>query len=246
MGTLNGRTALVTGGSRGIGRAVVQRLAAEGAAVVFGYHRDAVAAETCAAEVIGGGGTAHAVQADLADLDQVRRLVETADTLLHGLDVVVNNAADPEQLDIAKATPGHYDRLMAVNARAPFFVMQHALDVLRDGGRVINISSIAAAMSAPGAAVYAGSKAALERFTTTAAQEFGPRGITVNAIAPGTVDTDMLRGLHDERSRQALAAVTPLRRLGEGADIAGVVAFLAGRDAAYVTGQIIPVNGGLR
>ncbi|MEU5637660.1 SDR family oxidoreductase [Streptomyces rishiriensis] len=246
MGTLNGRTAMVTGGSRGVGRAVVGRLAAEGAAVVFGYHRDTAAAEACAAQVRGAGGTAHAVQADLADLGEVRRLVDTADSLLQGLDIVVNNAAEPEQFGIAEATHSHYDRLMAVNARAPFFVMQYALGALRDGGRIINVSSIAAAMAAPGAAVYAGGKAALERFTTTAAQEFGPRGITVNAVAPGTVDTDMLRDLHDERSRQALAAVTPLRRLGRGSDVAGVVAFLAGPDAAFVTGQVIPVNGGLR
>ncbi|MFI5822325.1 SDR family oxidoreductase [Streptomyces rishiriensis] len=246
MGTLNGRTAMVTGGSRGVGRAVVGRLAAEGAAVVFGYHRDTAAAEACAAQVRGAGGTAHAVQADLADLGEVRRLVDTADSLLQGLDIVVNNAAEPEQFGIAEATRSHYDRLMAVNARAPFFVMQYALGALRDGGRIINVSSIAAAMAAPGAAVYAGGKAALERFTTTAAQEFGPRGITVNAVAPGTVDTDMLRDLHDERSRQALAAVTPLRRLGRGSDVAGVVAFLAGPDAAFVTGQVIPVNGGLR
>ncbi|WP_329406296.1 SDR family oxidoreductase [Streptomyces sp. NBC_00704] len=246
MGTLNGRTAMVTGGSRGIGRAVVRRLAAEGAAVVFGYHRDEAAAGSCAAEVREAGGTAHAVRADLADLGEVRRLVDTADGLLRGLDIVVNNAAEPEQLGIADATPEHYERLMAVNARAPFFVMRYALDALRDGGRIVNVSSIAASMAAPGAAVYAGGKAALERFTTTAAQEFGPRGITVNAVAPGTVDTDMLRDLHDERSRRTLAAVTPLRRLGRGSDVAGVVAFLAGPDAAFVTGQIIPVNGGLR
>jgi len=246
MHALNGRKALVTGASRGVGRAVAQRLAADGAAVVLGYHRAEAAAEACAEEIRAAGGTAYPLGADLADLGQVRAFVARATELLGGLDILVNNAAESDQVAIADATDAHYDRLMAVNARAPFFLMQCAQAVLPDGGRVINVSSIATSLSAPGAAVYAGSKAALERFTTTAAHELGPRGITVNAVAPGTVDTDMLRGLHGERALQALAAMTPLRRLGQGADIAGVVAFLAGDDASFVTGQTIAVNGGLR
>lgn len=246
MRALEGRTAVVTGASRGIGRAIAQRLAADGAAVVLGYRDAERNALEGVAEIRRRGGTAHAVGADLGDLAQVRSFVARATDLLGGLDIVVNNAAESEQVGMAQATDDHYDRLMAVNARAPFFIMQGAQAALRDGGRVINISSIATSMSAPGAAVYAGSKAALERFTTTAAHELGPRGITVNAVAPGTVDTDMLRGLHDERARQTLAAVTPLRRLGRATDIAGVVAFLSGDDAAFITGQVIAVNGGLR
>ncbi|KND26538.1 3-ketoacyl-ACP reductase [Streptomyces acidiscabies] len=245
-GALNGRKAVVTGASRGVGRAIALRLAADGAAVVIGYHQGESAAKSCAEEIRAAGGTAHTVGADLADLEQVRAFMTRAGELLGGLDIVVNNAAESEQVAIADADDTHYERVMAVNARAPFFIMQCAQAVLGEGGRIINISSIATSLSAPGAAVYAGSKAALERFTTTAAHELGPRGITVNAIAPGTVDTDMLRELHGERAREAFAAVTPLRRLGRGDDIAGVVAFLAGGDAAFVTGQTIAVNGGFR
>ncbi|MFI6642482.1 SDR family oxidoreductase [Streptomyces sp. NPDC050504] len=241
MGHLAGLTALVTGGSRGIGRSVVERLSADGVRVVFGYHQ----AEQAAQEVASATG-AHPVRADIADAKAVAALFDQAERAVGPLDVLVSNAAVwlPHSR-IEEATEETYDRVMAVNAKGTFLTLQHASTRLRDGGRVITMSSVGVRRPAPGNAVYAASKAAVEQFTAVAAQELGPRRITVNCIAPGATDTELLRQSLPPRLLERAARNTVLGRLGTGDDIAGIVAFLAGPDAAWITGQTISATGGL-
>jgi 3-oxoacyl-[acyl-carrier protein] reductase len=236
--TLTGKTAVVTGGSRGIGRAIVQRLARDGARVVFSYREDQASADALVRAV----GDAVAVRADQEDPASLRVLFES---VADGLDILVNNAAIIAPAFIRDITPELFDRVMAVNAKFPLLAMQRAEPVLRDGGRIINISTLNTAAPAPGIALYCASKAALEQFTRVAAREFGPRGITVNAVSPGATDTDLLRAANPPKALGEAVALTPLGRLGEPADIADVVAFLAGPDARWITGQNIQATGGL-
>ncbi|HEY3753928.1 MAG TPA: SDR family oxidoreductase [Pseudonocardiaceae bacterium] len=241
-GVLAGKAAVVTGGARGIGRAIVMRLAADGASVVFSFASNQQAADDV---VAAGQGRVHAVRADQGDPADQRRLFEVAQERLGGLDILVNNAAISPPTPILAVTPEDYDRVMNVNARGPFFAIQHAGRVLRDGGRIINISTINTALPPPGGALYAASKAALELFSGVAAIEFGPRGITVNSVSPGATDTDLLRESNPGVTFESVIEQTPLRRLGVPADIANVVAFLAGPDSKWVTGQNIRATGGL-
>jgi 3-oxoacyl-[acyl-carrier protein] reductase len=236
--TLTGKTAVVTGGSRGIGRAIVRRLAADGARVVFSYREDRAAADALAREV----GDAVAVRADQEDPANLEVLFEP---VADGLDILVNNAAIIAPASIRDITPELFRRAMAVNAEFPLLAMQRAETLLRDGGRIINISTLNTVAPGPGIALYCASKAALEQFTKVAAREFGPRGITVNAVSPGATDTELLRAANSPEVLEEAAALTPLGRLGEPADIADVVAFLAGPDARWITGQNIQATGGL-
>jgi 3-oxoacyl-[acyl-carrier protein] reductase len=169
VGVLAGKLALVTGGSRGIGRAIVKRLAADGAAVVFSFLRDQTAAEEVMAAVQAAGGNAYAVQADLGRLAEVWRLFDQAERHLGGLDILVNNASVVVTVSIAEATEQAYDRVMAVNSRGTFFALQQAARRLRDGGRIVNLSTVNTVLPAPGVAIYAASKAAVEQFTLVAA-----------------------------------------------------------------------------
>lgn len=246
MGTLAGKAAVVTGGSRGIGRAIVERLARDGATVVFNYARSADAAAEVEASVRAAGGTAHAVQADLSAPTAVEDLLAAASERLDGLDILVNNAAlDTPPRPIADLDASIWDEVMTVNARSTFLTVQHAARTMRDGGRIINISTLNTARPAPGIAAYAASKAAIEQLTKVAAIELGARGITVNAVCPGATDTDLLRHSNPESALERIPQLTPLRRLGQPADIADVVALLAGPDARWITGQIVFATGGL-
>jgi 3-oxoacyl-[acyl-carrier protein] reductase len=245
MGVLAGKGALVTGGSRGIGRAIVQRLAADGAGVVFSFIADEAAARRVAGEVAGAGGRAFALRADQGDLDDVRRLFDEARERLDGLDIVVINAASGLPAAIEDVTEDHYDRFMAAHAKGPFFIIQRAGRVLREGGRIIIISTINTRLHPPGGALYTGAKGALENFTAVAALEFGGRGITVNAVSPGTTDTDLLRAANPGETFEEEVARTALKRLGQPEDIARVVAWLAGPDSAWITGQVLRADGGL-
>lgn len=242
MGLLEGQGAVVTGGSRGIGRAIVRRLVADGATVVFSYHQDAAAAKEVVEE---NDGRAIAVQADLGDPADVARLYEEAGERLDGLDIVVNNAGTAQPRLIDEVTEEEYDRVMAVNAKGVFLSIQHAARRMRDGGRIVNVSTVNTIMAGPGISVYAASKAAVEQFTKVAARELGGRGITVNTVLPGATDTDMLRATNTEQGLQMAVAMTALGRLGTPADIADVVALLVGPDARWITGQQIVAGGGL-
>jgi 3-oxoacyl-[acyl-carrier protein] reductase len=245
VGALEGKGALVTGGSRGIGRAIVRRLAADGAAVVFSYRQNEAAAREVVREVTEDGGQAFAVRADQGSLDDLRRLAGQADEHLTGLDIVVVNAADGLPVPIGQVSEDGYDRFMAVNAKGPFFLIQHAGRVLRDGGRIIALSTLNTRLHPPGGALYTGAKGALENFTKVAAIEFGGRGITANVVSPGSTDTEMLRAANPGATFEDVVARTALRRLGQPGDIAAVVAFLAGPDSGWISGQNLAADGGL-
>lgn len=245
MRPLLGKSALVTGGSRGIGRAIVERLARDGAVVTFSFVRDADAAQAVAATVEDQGGAARAVQCDLADGVAIAALFKAAETFGSGLDIVVNNAGVAQTGLIAETTDEEYDEVMDVNTRGTFRALREAALRLSDGGRIVNISTLNTAVRGAGLALYAASKAAVEQFTVVAAHELGPRGITVNAVSPGAVDTDLLRAVNNAEALARIPAMTPLRRLGEPADVADVVAFLVSPDGRWLTGQNLRATGGV-
>lgn len=244
MPPLDGRTALVTGGSRGIGRAVVQRLADDGAEVVLGYLERQEEAEGVVAAVAAAGGRAHAVRADLRVTADLRGMFDRAEALLGGLDIVVSSAAVMRHLSFADTTEEQYDDLMALNTRATFFILQEAVRRLRDGGRVVTISSTATVLAQPRQAVYSASKAAVEQLTRVAARTLGARGITVNAVSPGAVETEAVLAAASPETLSQWRRPTAFGRLGLPADVADVVAFLAGPDARWVTGQTLRAAGG--
>jgi 3-oxoacyl-[acyl-carrier protein] reductase len=246
MGVLEGKGAVVTGGSRGIGRAIVQRLAADGATVVFNFARSAERAAQVEQEVRDAGGLAHGVRIDLAHPGAIDDLMAVADEHLDGLDILVNNAAlEFAPAPIADIDEELYDAVMAVNAKSTFLTIRHAARTMREGGRIINISTLNTTRPAPGIAPYAASKGAIEQLTKVAATELGARGITVNAVCPGATDTDLLRSTNPAVALEQIATITPLGRLGQPADIADVVALLASPDGRWLTGQIIHATGGL-
>jgi len=244
MGTLDGKGALVTGGSRGIGRAIVKRLAWDGASVLFSYLSHEVAAQSVVAEVTGTGGRANALRADQGRLDDLRRLTAQAEAWLDGLDIVVINASGALPQMIDDVTEESYDEFMAASARGPFFLIQYAGRTLRDGGRIISISTLNTRLHPPGGALYTGAKGALEHFTVVAALEFGGRGITANIVSPGATDTELLRAANPGETFEDDVARTALKRLGQPEDIAGVVAFLAGPDSGWISGQNLSATGG--
>lgn len=246
MKPLQGKGAVVTGGSRGIGAAIVQRLAADGATVVFSYARDHGSALWVEKSVRDRGGEATSVRIDLANKDSVDELMTFASHHLDGLDILVNNAAlQFEPAPIAQMDDETFDSIMTVNATAVFRAIRHAATEMRDNGRIINISTLNTVRPAPGNSPYAASKGAVEQLTKVAAVELGERGITVNAVAPGATDTDLLRASNPPEALDRIARVTPMRRLGTPRDIADIVALLADPSSRWVTGQIIGANGGL-
>lgn len=245
MSVLEGKTAVVTGGSRGIGRAIVERLAADGARVLFSFHSNAALAEEVVDVVASKGGEASAVRVDLGRLEDVRNLFAEADEVLGELDILVNNAASGSPLAMADVTEEQFDASFDANAKGTFFAMQEAAKRLRDFGRIINISTINTVLPAPGNALYQGAKGAIEQFALVASRELGSRGITVNVVSPGATDTDLLRSSNPPEALEQLPAFIPLGRLGQPADVANVVAFLAGPDGAWVTGQNLRAGGGM-
>ena len=235
---LAGKTAVVTGGSRGIGRAIVERLARDGATVVFGYRSRDDEAKAVEEAVP----SARGFRADLAEPGAIRELLDCADQL----DVLVLNAAATfVPTPLADVSDEEYERIFAINVRAPFRALRHAARHMRDHGRIIAISTLNTLMPPPGGSLYVGSKGATEQFAAVAAKELGPRGITVNTVSPGATDTDLLRSTNPPEALARISATTPLGRLGEPADIADVVGFLAGPDGRWITGQNIRAGGGL-
>jgi 3-oxoacyl-[acyl-carrier protein] reductase len=240
---LDGRRALVTGASRGIGAAIVRRLAADGAAVAFTYGASAAEAEKLVAEVAETGGTAVAIQADSGDPDQVARSIDDTVAQLGGLDILVNNAGVLYVGDVESLTMEQFDRLVAVNVRSVFAAIQRAVPHLGTTGRIVNIGSINAdRVPGPGMSIYAMSKAAVAGLTRALARELGPRGITVNNLQVGPTATDM--NPEDGESADSLRQVMALGRYGQPREIASVVSYLAGPEAAYVTGANWNVDGG--
>ena len=243
MTNLQGRRALVTGASRGIGAEIVRRLAADGASVAFTYGRSSAEAEKLVAEVTADGGKVVSLQADSADAEQVAKSVDDAVAQLGGLDVLVNNAGVAVLRDIESLRLDEFDRQLAINVRAVFVAVQRAVPHLGSDGRIINIGSINAdRVPAPGLAAYAMTKAAVAGLTRGLARELGPRGITVNNVQPGPIATDMNP---DEGEFAASAKeLMAIGRYGHPRDVAGVVGYLAGRDTGYITGANWNVDGG--
>lgn len=248
MANLNGKTALVTGASRGIGAAIAERLAADGARVVVHYGKDEAAANTTVARIGQRGGQAFALRAELGVPGDVDTLFAGVERGLAGkpLDILVNNAAIISyQATVEAATIEDFERVFAVNVRAPLFVVQRALRLMPDGGRIINISSGVTWFAIP-EVVYSMTKGALNVMTRSLALTQGRRGITVNTVSPGITATDMNAWLVGSEEAQArVASMTALGRHGQPADIADAVAFFASNDGRWVSGQTLEVNGGL-
>ncbi|MEW9556459.1 SDR family NAD(P)-dependent oxidoreductase [Nonomuraea sp. NPDC050783] len=247
MTGLTGKTALVTGASRGIGRAIAERLGAEGALVAVHYGSNDSAARDVVATIRSNGGQAFPVRAELGVDGDVDTLFAGLETGLDGrpLDILVNNAAIQDyDATIEAATEKQYEHVFAVNVRAPLFITQRALTLMPNGGRIINVSSGVTWFAIP-EVVYSMSKGALNVLTRSLAHTQGARGITVNTVSPGVTETDMNAWLSDGEAAQAIAGLAALGRVGKPADIGDVVVFFASDDARWVTGQVLEVNGGL-
>lgn len=243
---LSGKTALVTGASRGIGRAIALRLASEGASVAVNYN----GSEARAAEVVelirAAGGTAFAVRADVSDAASVAAMFDAVKEQFDRLDILVNNAGITADGLLIGLKESQFDQVVDTNLKGAFLCMQLAAKrmIRQRSGRIISISSYSGIHGNAGQTNYSASKAGLIGLTKSAARELGSRGITVNAIAPGYIDTDMTAALSDQ-VKEAILAEIPLKRIGTPEDIAAAAAFLASDDAAYITGQVLEVGGGM-
>ncbi|WP_067474730.1 SDR family oxidoreductase [Nocardia amamiensis] len=247
MGTLTGKTALVTGASRGIGRAIAERLGREGARVAVHYNGNEQAAKATVAAIEAAGGEAFAIRAELGVPGDAATLWAAFDAHADGLDILVNNAGtDGIREPIAGTDEAAFDRVFAINAKAPFFITRLGLDRLRAGGRIVNISTgLTHGARMPQLVAYTMTKAAIDSFTSVLAKEVGARGITVNAVGPGVIDTDMNASwLRDPEVAAMVTAMSPFHRVGHSADVADVVGFLVSDDARWVTGQWIDATGG--
>src|SRR5580692_4476124 len=239
------RVAIVTGASRGIGAAVAERLAGDGFTVVINYSANAAPAEMLAREIEAGGGRALAAKADVSDTGAMRGMFDATERAFGGVDVLVNNAGIMKLAKIADSDDALFDQQIAVNLKGSFNGMREAARRLRDGGRIVNFSTSVVGTRLETYSVYAATKAAVETMTAILSKELRGRNITVNAVAPGPVATDLFLNGKSPELIERLAKMNPLERLGTPEDIAAVVSFLAGPDGAWVNGQVLRANGGM-
>jgi 3-oxoacyl-[acyl-carrier protein] reductase len=243
MSSLKGKVAIVTGASDGIGRAIAERLAQDGATVVVNYGKSADKAKQVVAGIEAKGGRAVAVQADMSKADNASRLVKDTVKTFGRLDILVNNAGMFMFKPLADTTEDEFDRMFALNTKGPYFALKEAAQVIQEGGRIVNISTDGTHIGFAGATAYLGSKGALEQFTKGLAHELAPKGITVNTVSPGYTITAMMPA--DPAFRQMGEQASPLKRLGVPKDIADVVAFVVSEEARWLTGQNIHAGGGV-
>jgi 3-oxoacyl-[acyl-carrier protein] reductase len=249
---LKGKVAVVTGASRGIGKAIALRLARDGALVCVNFRSNSEAAKSVVDEIESAGGEAFAIQADVGSVEQLGRFFEALDTELNTrrgdrrFDILINNAGVGLIGTTASLTETDFDRVFATNVKGPFFTTQHAIPRLRDGGRVVNVSSGLSRRPLPQYSAYSMTKGAINTFTIALAAELGNRGITVNTLAPGLTATDMNAETRAKPNvERTFSSMTALGRIGKVEDIADAVALLASPDSGWVTGQYVEASGGL-
>jgi 3-oxoacyl-[acyl-carrier protein] reductase len=246
---LNGKVAVVTGASKGIGASIAEHLAAEGASVVVNYASSKAGADAVVARITDKGGKAVAIQGDVSRPQDIQRLFSETKRAYGKLDILVNNAGTYEFAPLEDITPEHIQKHFNLNVAGLLLTTKEAVMLMGpEGGSIINIGSIVGPMPAPQASAYSGSKAAVDAITVSLSQELGPRKIRVNSLNPGMVETDGLRasGLHEGEFREQQEKTTPLGRIAQPDDIAVAATFLAGDDARWITGQVIVAAGGKR
>ena len=243
---LDGKTALVTGASRGIGRAIALRLAAEGAHVAINYAGNTAKAEETKAAIEAAGGKAALFQADVSDSAQVEQMVAAVTEAFGTIDILVNNAGITRDGLLMRMKEEDFDAVLDTNLKGIFHVTKAVSKLMmkKRAGRIVNMASVVGIMGNAGQTNYAAAKAGVIGFTKSAAREFAARGITVNAVAPGFIATDMTAAM-PEKAKEAMLAAIPLRRMGEPEDVANAVAFLVSDQASYITGQVVKVDGGM-
>jgi len=245
MSVQNNKVALVTGGSRGIGAAIVERLVSDGFTVAINYAGNVVAAEALLQKIQAAGGQGMILQADVADSAAFTHMFDAVEAAFGGVDVLVNNAGIIHYANLVDFDDATFDRLIAVNLKGTFNGMREAAKRLRDGGRIINLSTSVLGMMLPTYSVYAASKAAVEAMTSVLAKELRGRNITVNAVSPGPTATDLFLDGKPQEVIDRMAKMAPLERLGEPVDIARVVSFVASAEGGWVNGQVLRANGGI-
>jgi 3-oxoacyl-[acyl-carrier protein] reductase len=244
---LEGKVAIVTGASRGIGAATAERLARDGAAVVVNFSKSSKEAAEVVSLIEKAGGRAVAIKADVAKEGDVKSLFAEARRVFGRLDILVNNAGGSAFVPLEKVDAAHIDSQLGLNvAGSVFSAREAAAHFPKEGGRIINVSSIAANQTLTGAGLYSAAKAAVEALTRVWAAELGPRGIAVNAVAPGPIETEMFAQKIPKEMADFMRSRTPLGRIGRPAEVADVIAFLAGPNSGWVTGQVLTVSGGMR
>jgi 3-oxoacyl-[acyl-carrier protein] reductase len=247
MNRLKGKIALITGAGRGIGKAIALQFASEGATILLHYGHNEKAAMQTVSEITEIGAKVHAIKADLSNLQGIEKLFEAVDSSLQTkkLDILVNNAGILYRASLDNITEVQFDALFNINVKAPFYIVRHALSRMNDGGRIVNLSSQVSKRPRYAVGAYSMTKAAIDNFTVSLANELGKRKITVNAVAPGFIDTEMNQDvLKDEHARTTIAAKAALNRVGTPVDVARVVTFLASDESGWVTAQCIEASGG--
>lgn len=245
---LKGKVGVVTGASKGIGASIARHLGEAGAAVVVNYATDKVGADRVVADIVKGGGKAIAVQVDLSKPEKIRYLFDEAKKAFGGVDILVNNAGIYEFSPLEEITAEHYHKIIDMNVMSLLLVTQEAVKHFKSSGSIINISSVASSVARPTSTVYTASKAAVDAITRVLSKELGPRGIRVNSINPGLVETEGTKsmGIMDSDFRRLVEEITPLKRFGMPQDIAPAAVFLASDDASWITGECLVIAGGRR